>query len=305
MYVLFRKAFDIVGKVIMDLQLSQITRDERLQPRVLLDEEVAEDYAESLKAGLAMPPVIVFREGKTFWLADGFHRVRGHEIAGVKTVRADVREGSFRTALLFAVGANQKHGLRRTTADKRKAVLTMLRDAEWGLWSNRRIADQCGVSPGLVDKLRHELEGVGGAYKRQLPRSEVEYPADLPEESVLAWSLLTREERRDFTRDWPAMAEEERAELLAAVQADADDLDENAGAVNDATDDDPPHCRNGSHRSSGNSHWLALAERKAVEAQQALDCWEPGPNAPVSAQRDLDAARTGLADVLLRVRRLR
>ena len=32
-----------------------------------------------------------------------------------------------------------------TNADKRRAVETLLNDAEWATWSDREIARQCGV----------------------------------------------------------------------------------------------------------------------------------------------------------------
>ena len=49
------------------------------------------------------------------------------------------------------------HGVRRTNADKRKAVMTLLQDEEWSQWSNVKIAEQCAVSDELVRKVRHEL----------------------------------------------------------------------------------------------------------------------------------------------------
>ncbi|WP_082378548.1 ParB/RepB/Spo0J family partition protein [Propionispora sp. 2/2-37] len=56
------------------------------------------------------------------------------------------------------VGANASHGLRRTNADKRKAVMMLLQDEEWSKWSNVKIAEQCCVSDMTVGRLRKELE---------------------------------------------------------------------------------------------------------------------------------------------------
>ena len=58
--------------------------------------------------------------------------------------------------MLFSVGANATHGLRRTNDDKRRAVLTLLSDAEWSQWSDREIAKRCGVSPDTVGRIRAE-----------------------------------------------------------------------------------------------------------------------------------------------------
>jgi hypothetical protein len=41
--------------------------------------------------------------------------------------------------------------------DKRRAVLTLLNDEEWGGWSNREIARKCGVSDPFVLQLRSLL----------------------------------------------------------------------------------------------------------------------------------------------------
>lgn len=57
----------------------------------------------------------------------------------------------------YSVGANATHGLRRTNADKRRAVETLLRDEEWGAKSDRWIAEKCGVGNQLVGHIRREL----------------------------------------------------------------------------------------------------------------------------------------------------
>lgn len=59
-----------------------------------------------------------------------------------------------RDAILFSVGVNSSHGLRRTNADKRRSVMRLLDDAEWSTWSDREIARRCGVSQPFVGNLR-------------------------------------------------------------------------------------------------------------------------------------------------------
>lgn len=54
-------------------------------------------------------------------------------------------------------GANASHGLRRTNADKRRAVMALLNDAEWSAWSNVEIARRCNVSDMTVKRVRDEL----------------------------------------------------------------------------------------------------------------------------------------------------
>ena len=70
---------------------------------------------------------------------------------------ADVCQRSQREAVLFSVGANGKHGMPPNAADKRKAVMLLLADAEWSAWSDREIARQCHVSHPTVASHRASL----------------------------------------------------------------------------------------------------------------------------------------------------
>ena len=80
--------------------------------------------------------------------------MQGAILAGEEEISADIRPGTQRDARLFAVGANQTHGLRRSNEDKRRAVLVLLKDEEWCTWSDREIAKRCGVTHPFVAKLR-------------------------------------------------------------------------------------------------------------------------------------------------------
>jgi ParB-like chromosome segregation protein Spo0J len=141
------------------LPLKRIRLDDQLQSRVELSEEVIQEYQEIAARcdGRRLPPVTVFFDGKTYRLADGWHRYHAHKRAKDDSIAAVVKPGGFREALLWSVGANAEHGLPRTSADKRKAVTTLLQDSEWSAWSSREIARRCGVSEGLVRSVRDEL----------------------------------------------------------------------------------------------------------------------------------------------------
>ncbi len=54
---------------------------------------------------------------------------------------------------------------RRTNADKRKAVETLLNDKEWSQWSDNEIARKCEVHQTTVSKYRKELELTYGKHK--------------------------------------------------------------------------------------------------------------------------------------------
>lgn len=151
------------------VKLKDIRRDGGTQPRAGLYEDWAQEYAEEMRAGATFPPVVVFYDGSEYWLADGFHRCRGYEIAGHEDVNTDIRQGTRRDAVLYSVGANGSHGHRRTNSDKRQAVMTLLNDTEWSKWSDNAISKQCGVSQPFVSSLRKS--DTYNNYKSEEPRT--------------------------------------------------------------------------------------------------------------------------------------
>jgi len=164
--------------------LSQISCDPLAQPRVQLDQGVIGDYVEAMREGASFPPVIVFRDGDNHHLADGWHRLKAAHRAGLSTILADVLEGNLRDAILWSLSANAHHGLRRSNADKRRAVLMMLQDEEWRKLSDSEIAAQCRVSRPLVADVRAELEakthpGELQDTTRMVTRGGTTYPMDL------------------------------------------------------------------------------------------------------------------------------
>lgn len=136
------------------LELDQIRINGGTQSRVELNQETVAEYAQAFMAGAEFPPVVVVFDGASYWLADGFHRYFGARDAGESAIAVQVINGTQRDAVLYSLKANATHGLRRTNADKRKAVETLLKDAEWATWSDRKIAEVCGVGHPFVAAIR-------------------------------------------------------------------------------------------------------------------------------------------------------
>lgn len=128
------------------------------QPRAQINLDVVNDYAEALTAGVSFPAPVVFHDGADYWLADGFHRYHANKKIGAVSLDVEVQQGTVRDAILYSLGANQAHGLRRSNEDKRKAVTTMLQDEEWAKWSNGQVAKTCAVTPQYVGQVRASLE---------------------------------------------------------------------------------------------------------------------------------------------------
>jgi hypothetical protein len=165
-----------VGKKTSKLRIADIIRDEATQPRSEMNDTVVAQYAELMQGDTVFPPVVVFHSEGAYVLADGFHRVAAAELAGLEKIEVDVREGSRRDAILFALDANSKHGLNWTNADKRRAVTLLIEDEEWNKWSTRVIASRCGVSHTFVNNLRRKLS-VNGLQmeERKVVRNGTEY----------------------------------------------------------------------------------------------------------------------------------
>ncbi len=145
------------------------------QSRAAINRDTVADYAEAMEAGAEFPPVIVFYDGSAYWLADGFHRYEAYARAGVNDVPAEIRQGTQRDAILYSVGANAAHGLRRTNEDKRRAVMVLLNDPEWSTWSNREIARQCSVSEYLVRDARGPICDKNADSERTVTRGGTTY----------------------------------------------------------------------------------------------------------------------------------
>ncbi len=143
--------------------LDQIVRDLALQVRAagLCDERVA-DMAEVLREGGRLPAVLVFRvtdrENRPY-LVGGWHRDAAHDRAGLESIQAEVRTGTYRDALLAAAAENVEHdsaGMHRTRADKRRAVAMMI--AADPQCSNASIARAVRVSPTTVETVRATIQ---------------------------------------------------------------------------------------------------------------------------------------------------
>jgi hypothetical protein len=138
--------------------ISKLRTDGGTQARATIREDVVDEYAAAVTAGIELPPLTVFQdEAGEHWLADGFHRLGGYKKAGKDSAPVEIRDGSLRDARMFAAGANDSHGLRRSNEDKRRAVLLLLEDEEWGKASDRWIAERCRVSDHTVARVRAEL----------------------------------------------------------------------------------------------------------------------------------------------------
>ena len=139
------------------MKLTEITVDSSLQGRSKLNQEVIDEYSETIREGGKLPAIKVFRIGSSYYLVDGWHRYFAHKKAGLADIEVDVIDGNMREATLYAIGANDDHGLRRNNEDKRKAVMMLLDDVEWSEWNDSEIAKAARVSRMTVSRIKSSL----------------------------------------------------------------------------------------------------------------------------------------------------
>lgn len=140
------------------LRIADIKVDQSLQARESDRPDIVDEYAEAKKAGQKFPPIDVFKVGSDYWLVDGFRRIAADKKLKKMETECIVHFGSMEQALIFSVGANHAHGLRRTVEDKRKAVRMLIANDKWAGFANRMVADACNVSHTLVADVRKEIE---------------------------------------------------------------------------------------------------------------------------------------------------
>lgn len=147
------------------LLVESIRIDGQTQSREKINEETVAEYAEAMKGrdAKAWPPVTVYFDGVSFWLADGFHRFLAAQKIGKKNIRADVIQGTREDAAWASAGANLTHGLRRTNADKFKAVKMALQLRPET--SDSALSDHCGASHTFVAEIRKQVATVATCYR--------------------------------------------------------------------------------------------------------------------------------------------
>lgn len=214
------------------LPLQVLTLDPALQARTGVSEEKVAEYAEAMTAGEEFPAIEVIHAGKLLLVVDGWHRVLAGRRAGLAGLAAKVRTGTPDEALDAAVGANARHGLARTPADKRRAVVMLLRHPGRCRLASREIRDLAGVSHTLVNDLREKYGVKVGEVLEEDRIAEVD--GELPERYRKCCDGYGANTFRPFVlairaaRDIPAIAAQvakcEYSEIRAAAALRLDEL---------------------------------------------------------------------------------
>lgn len=199
----------------MKLKLDQIIIDQGTQIRVSIDQKTVTEYAEAIMHNEVLPPLTVFSDGIKYYLADGFHRYFAYKNTVTPEVEVEIHKGTLRNAMEYALGANSKHGLKRSNDDKRNAVLIALNDIEWSMLPLREIARMCGVSHTYVNGIKEKMD------EDKKPKK--------PKETQTKEAVDTSKKRESK----PEEVEVEENDELNAILAHQKDLEEENARLND------------------------------------------------------------------------
>lgn len=187
------------------IRLTDLVTNAGTQMRTTLSQERITEYAEAMSEGAEFPPIVVFDDGQRLILAGGFHRYEAMTRLKRTHTQADVRKGTLRDAIKYALGDNSTHGMPRTQADKHKVVDYALNDVELSQLSNPEIAALCGVTRQFV--MLKRKKAVGNI--TQKPAKPAAAPVEQPVEEF--------DERDDALDELSTQVEDLKAKLAVQV----------------------------------------------------------------------------------------
>lgn len=143
------------------IKIADVLDEKGLFPRERIDVGTVAEYAEAMQEEARLPPIRIIRDpdGRLL-LVDGWHRVAASRKLGDLTIYARIRNGDWSDAVEGAAAQNARHGLKRSNADKRRAVEMLLALPKWAHASDRAIAQQCAVHHELVGEVRRNIKGL-------------------------------------------------------------------------------------------------------------------------------------------------
>jgi ParB-like nuclease domain len=142
------------------IPLRDIVTDAGTQFRVTYCQEAIERYTEIYKADInGLPPISVCHDETAgqYYVVDGFHRVLAFRKTPYPMIPCHIVKGDLRDAKRLALAANATHGVSRSDADIRNAILSALGDPEWAALNHSAVGRMVGCSDQSVRRMRKLL----------------------------------------------------------------------------------------------------------------------------------------------------
>lgn len=146
---------------VVELDRKLLRKDGGTQPREKLDRKHIDDLVRDWKRGAKFEPALAYYDGQDYWLIDGYHRNAALEELDESKILISVRCGTLSDATWHSYSVNQHKALKRSNADKQRAIIGALKHPYGASRSNVQIAEHCGVDEGTVRAWRKKLENSG------------------------------------------------------------------------------------------------------------------------------------------------
>jgi len=133
------------------MPIAELVLDFDLYPRSQVDSHHVTELMEAMKAGVALPPVLIDKKSKR--VIDGFHRVKGRGRLDGPGAEIEVFEKTYRddkAMLLDAIRLNAGHGRALSAYDRAHTILLA---GKLGI-ADKVLAGALSVTVGRVDSLR-------------------------------------------------------------------------------------------------------------------------------------------------------
>lgn len=151
-----------------NIAINKIERNADLMMRETLDKSLIAQYKDNLETILAVAPITVYETGgDRYILTDGFHRISAACQLNMETIPAIVVTGTRHDAHAAACLANLQHGKPLSRKERQNAIREFIKLRV--KWSNRKIADEVGISHVTILRYRRQLEA-GGEIESQEKR---------------------------------------------------------------------------------------------------------------------------------------
>ena len=117
-----------------------------------VDDGVMRRYSARMADGVKFPPVSIITDGKSNFLADGFHRLMAAKKLNKKYIEANITHGTQRDAIKASFGANKTNAFPRQEGTVKNILEKICKDDEWGKASLTDIAKHVGCARVYASK---------------------------------------------------------------------------------------------------------------------------------------------------------
>ena len=144
---------------IRSLAVSAMQKNPRAHDRIYYDPAKVAAFAEQMRAGVVFPPIRVWWDGITHWLADGLHRLLAAEQAGISEILCAVHLGTESKAAWDCYAHLAAHACRGSLEERRSFAALVFQHPDAAALSDDRIAQHLGVAESLVRQWKRRFSG--------------------------------------------------------------------------------------------------------------------------------------------------